>query len=475
MDTDTGKDFFISYTSADTKWAEWIAWQLEEAQYSTILQAWDFQPGMNFVLEMDKAAQVARCTIVVLSPAYLSARYTQPEWAVAFRHDPKSEKGALLPVRVQKCEVEGLLGSIVSIDLVDLDAATAHKALLDGVQHKRIKPATAPDFPGERQHTIPEPRRFPGALPPIWNIPFPRNPYFTGRENILKNLYDAFRTGKTAATAQPQAISGLGGVGKTQIAVEYAYRYSNDYQVGLWVRADTHQLLISDFVVVAGLLNLPEKDVQDQNKAVEAIKRWLKEHREWLLISDNADDLAMVRQFIPLAFGGHILLTTRAQAMGRLAHRIEIEKMEPEEGALFLLRRASIIEESDSLDQASEAERNKAKVVSQEMDGLPLALDQAGHISRKQLVVWLTTSISTRSMAPRSGRDVVDSSPTILNLLPPPGHFPSGRSNCSILPLPNYCACVPSSHRMPSLRKSLPRARLISALSFSLLLLIHSS
>ena len=94
-------------------------------------------------------------------------------------------------------------------------------------------------------------------------------------------------------------------------------------------------------------MNLPEKDVQDQNKAVEAVKRWLKEHRDWLLILDNADDLAMVREFIPLAFGGYILLTTRAQAMGRLAHRIEIEKMESEEGALFLLRRASIIVESD--------------------------------------------------------------------------------------------------------------------------------
>ena len=382
MGTDAGKDFFISYTSADKKWAEWIAWQLEEAQYSTILQAWDFQPGMDFVLEMDKATRVARCTIVVLSPDYLSARYTQPEWAVAFRRDPKSEKGALLPIRVQKCEVEGLLGPIIYIDLVDLDEATAHERLLvgvrQGVRHERGKPETAPGFPGGGQHTIPEPQRFPGALPPIWNIPYPRNPYFTGREDILKKLYDALRTSKAAAITQPQAISGLGGIGKTQSTVEYAYRYYNDYRAVLWAQAETHQLLISDFVVIAGLLKLPEKDVQDQNKAVEAVKRWLKEHRDWLLIFDNADDLAVVREFIPLAFGGHILLTTRAQAMGRLAHRIEIEQMEPEEGALFLLRRAGIIVEGNLLDKASEAERNKAKEISQEMDGLPLALDQAG-------------------------------------------------------------------------------------------------
>jgi len=376
--TVAGKDFFISYTSADKKWAEWIAWQLEEAQYSTILQAWDFRPGMNFVLEMNKASSLARCTIIVLSPDYLNARYTRPEWAVAFRHDPDGEQRAVLPVRVQKCEVEGLLGPIVYIDLVDLEEATARETLLAGVRNERGKPEMAPGFPGRAQRTVPEPQRFPGALPPLWNVPYPRNPYFTGREDILQQLSDALRTDKTAVITQPQAISGLGGIGKTQSAVEYAYRYHNDYQAVLWIQAETRQLLISDFVVVAGLLNLPEKDVQDQNKAVEAIKRWLKEHREWLLIFDNADDLAMVREFIPLAFGGHILLTTRAEAMGRLAHRIEIEKMEPEEGALFLLRRASIIVESDLLDKASEAERNKAKEVSQEMDGLPLALDQAG-------------------------------------------------------------------------------------------------
>ena len=97
MDTDAGKDFFISYTSADTKWAEWIAWHLEEAQYSTILQAWDFRPGTNFVLQMDHASKLARCTLLVLSPDYLTSTYAQSEWAAAFRRDPQSEQ------RVTRC------------------------------------------------------------------------------------------------------------------------------------------------------------------------------------------------------------------------------------------------------------------------------------------------------------------------------------------------------------------------------------
>src|ERR1700693_2187259 len=113
------KDFFISYTSADRRWAEWIAWYLEEAGYSTILQAWDFHAGENFVLDMDTATRQSERTITVLSPDYFASRFTPSEWAAAFRRDPTGEQGILLPVRVRPCEVEGLLGPISSIDLVD--------------------------------------------------------------------------------------------------------------------------------------------------------------------------------------------------------------------------------------------------------------------------------------------------------------------------------------------------------------------
>ena len=75
----TVRDFFISYTRRDRAWAEWIAWTLEENGHSVYLQAWDFRPGSNFVLEIPQAATDARKTLLVLSPAYLAAEYTQPE------------------------------------------------------------------------------------------------------------------------------------------------------------------------------------------------------------------------------------------------------------------------------------------------------------------------------------------------------------------------------------------------------------
>jgi len=106
----------------------------------------------------------------------------------------------------------------------------------------------------------------------------------------------------------------------------------NDYQYVFWVKADKREELVTDFAAIAGLLRLPEKDAQDQIVVVQAAKRWLEGYKGWLLILDNANDLQMATDFLSVGSNGHILLTTRAQAMGNLAQSVEIEKMEPGEG-----------------------------------------------------------------------------------------------------------------------------------------------
>lgn len=130
---------------------------------------------------------------------------------------------------------------------------------------------------------------------PLWNVPYKRNPFFTGREHVLERLTTMLNTGKTTAMAQPLAISGLGGIGKTQLAIEYAYRYREQYQYVLWARADTRENLIQDYVAIAHPLQVPEQYLHDQPQIVEAVKRWLRDQRQWLLILDNADDLALIR------------------------------------------------------------------------------------------------------------------------------------------------------------------------------------
>ncbi len=214
------------------------------------------------------------------------------------------------------------------------------------------------------------------TLPSIWNVSYRRNPFFTGREDVLKTLHTTLTEGKTATLTQPQAISGLGGIGKTQVAIEYAYRYGNEYRAVLWVKADSREALVSDFVSIADPLDLPEKNEQDQNRVVNAVKRWLQNYVDWLLILDNVEELEIIDEFVPPAVKGHILLTTRAQATGTV-NSIGILEMETEEGALFLLRRSKVIKPDAMLEDASESDRAQAREISETVDGLPLALDQA--------------------------------------------------------------------------------------------------
>jgi hypothetical protein len=113
---------------------------------------------------------------------------------------------------------------------------------------------------------------------PIWNVLYRRNPFFTGRETILAQLHDWFTredAGNTIALSQPLAISGLGGIGKTQIALEYAYRYHQEYQTALWVTAANAEILSTNFLDIATILQLSERQSQEPTIILAAIKRSL--------------------------------------------------------------------------------------------------------------------------------------------------------------------------------------------------------
>ena len=220
----------------------------------------------------------------------------------------------------------------------------------------------------------------------IWNIPYRRNPFFTGRESILQTLHSRFQEEKESATAstywiQPQAICGLGGIGKTQTAIEYAYRYSTDYQAILWARADSYETLCADYAMLVHQLHLREADEQNQKNQqdlIEAVKRWLSAHTHWLLILDNVENLSTVNAFLPSLCRGHVILTTRIQAMGGIAHSIDLEKLELADATLFLLYRTGILRQHELLNDTVSADSIEARDIAQAMDGLPLALDQAG-------------------------------------------------------------------------------------------------
>ena len=154
------KNFFISYNRADRRWAVWIAWTLEAAGYSTVIQDWDFRPGDNFVLEMHRAIQSTERTILVLSESFLDSSFTAAEWSSVFAADPDAQANRLIPVKVLPCRPEGLLKALVEIDLVGLSAPEAKAALLRGLE-ARGKPAQEPGFPGIAAPVFPAQADFP--------------------------------------------------------------------------------------------------------------------------------------------------------------------------------------------------------------------------------------------------------------------------------------------------------------------------
>lgn len=212
----------------------------------------------------------------------------------------------------------------------------------------------------------------------LWHVPYPRNPFFTGRQELLETLREELHQEHATALTQSWAISGLGGIGKTQIALEYVYQYRHAYTSIFWTNAASEESLLADMIHIADLLQLPEREEHHQKKLLTAVKRWFTTHQNWLWVLDNADDITMVQQFFPLELPGSILLTSRAQALGTLARRIDVETMGMAEATLFLLRRAGLLAEQAPLATVSEDVLARAEALVIALGFLPLALDQAG-------------------------------------------------------------------------------------------------
>jgi len=195
------------------------------------------------------------------------------------------------------------------------------------------------------------------------NVPQARNPNFTGREEMLAELRATLTSGQAAELTQ--AIHGLGGVGKTQLAIEYAYRHRADYSVVWWVRAGELAALAGDYAALAAALDLPQKDVRDQAVVVEAVRRWLEQNTGWLLVFDNAGEPADIREYLPRSAAGHVIITSRNPAWGTVARPLGIPVFERPTSVEFLLKRTG------------QADREAAGKLAEALGDLPLALEQA--------------------------------------------------------------------------------------------------
>jgi tetratricopeptide (TPR) repeat protein len=220
-----------------------------------------------------------------------------------------------------------------------------------------------------------------------WNLPR-RNTNFTGRSDILVALHEAFSSEKSRA--RPQVITGTPAVGKTQVAVEYLYRCKERYSIIWWVRAEEHSTIIADYTRLAtalnlpagGLddqlklataLNLPTGGLDDQLKVVEAVRRYLEEHSDWLLILDNAPDLKAIYDYLPRNSRGHTLITSRSPMWNNEADIFKLDVLSRDESIALLFK------------LTGEHDNAAADALASALGDLPLALVQAsGYCSTKQ-------------------------------------------------------------------------------------------
>ncbi|MBW4690277.1 MAG: TIR domain-containing protein [Lyngbya sp. HA4199-MV5] len=372
MQAEATNDFFISYNRHDKTWAEWIAWTLEAAEYTVIIQAWDFRPGGNFVLDMQRAASQADRTIAVLSENYLSSQFTQPEWAAAFAQDPTGEKHLLIPIRVGECTLTGMWAPIVYVDLVSVEEAAAQELVLQAVQTGRTKPQQKPSFPGQ---TASMTDRAKPIYPPniLQNLPYGSNT-FVGRDAELEQIHHQLQQGSTVAIS---ALSGMGGIGKTELALQYARQQCREgsYPAGLcWIRAreDVGAQIIS---FVRSLLELiPPDDLELVEKVRWCWRRW----REGaaLLIFDDVQHYDDIAPFLPPQDSRFkVLLTTRSH-FGSPVQDLQLDVLS-EAKALELLR--SLVKD-DRVDHALA----RAKQLCEWLGYLPLGIELVGrYLARK--------------------------------------------------------------------------------------------
>jgi len=357
--------FFISYAASDRSWAEWIAASLEQRGYSTLLQAWDFRPGADFVQKMHDATRSAKQTIAVLSNAYFDSKFGEAEWRAAFAKDPSGDLGLLIPVRVEDCQPSGLLASRVYLDLVGLDETSARRRLLQAVEQNPDRPTSArfPGSPITSTHPPNEPFRFPGSAPRISNLPA-RHRYFSGRQEILGRMLDDL-TRASPFSPRVGAIHGLGGTGKTELALEFAHRFSANYDLIWWLDAQQPTSVVMQLAQLGRRLGVP-RSRHRQQMATAALEA-LRDRTRWLVIYDNAEEPRLLESLMPTGGDGTVLITSQWSAWAAQALPWRLGVWQRTESKSFLRLRCN----------AQDADESSLDALADLLGDLPLALTEA--------------------------------------------------------------------------------------------------
>ncbi len=291
---------------------------------------------------------------MLLSSAYLKSQRAVELWQRTAAEAVGGGHRRLVPLRVGDVRLSSPYIDRNPVDLFRLDEVHATTAVMRAL-----------DRPVQITDGVPPGPRFPGTVPKIWNAP-PRNPGFTGRSLVLERMRDQLGGGLAVVLPQPQTLYGLGGVGKTQVALEYVHRFMADYDLVWWISSEQPDDVVASLAELAARLGAQGGDdmAAASKEAVDLLRRGVPTDR-WLLVFDNADDPERLRRYFPQGGSGHILVTSRNQSWSQHGDALPVDVFLREESVEHLQRRAPGLSDEDA-DQVATA-----------VGDLPLAVEQA--------------------------------------------------------------------------------------------------
>jgi WD40 repeat protein len=369
-------DVFISYSHTDKEWVhDWLLPRLEAAGLRVCIDFRDFDVGVPSLVNMERAVDNSRHTLLVLTPAWVKSEWTEFEELLTQTTDPAGRRRRLLPLLLRPCQPSPRIAMLTYADFSQEGEWES--------QLQRVVAAVRGEL--RLQDVGPQLSRLLELEGSSFTVPFMRNPDFVGREEELERLHQALMgegpVGIRSAITVPAGLTGMGGIGKTQLAVEYAYHYQDAYSGGVfWINAAEN--LYRGFAQLGRQLHPATAD-RSLDEQIRAAVSYLRDHPDTLLIVDNLADPASLNRPVSVdlvlaALPCRILFTTRRRDLGRF-QAVEVTVL-PEEPALRLLLRHPArqpILDPDHL------EHEEAQTICAVLGYLPLALEVAGaHLGR---------------------------------------------------------------------------------------------
>ncbi|MGW4933152.1 FxSxx-COOH system tetratricopeptide repeat protein [Streptomyces sp. NPDC004166] len=359
----------ISFAGFNRAWAAWIGDRLERRGLRVVYLRWDSpaEIPLEDCLRDLKLAE-GRILMVVSEWYFQLGPRTYEEWNAALRNVVAPDPSRFAAVSVTTSPVPTAAAVLAAADLTNMGPDEAERRLLDRLD---VPADPLPDSAnGARRGP-----RFPAAMPEVWGGVPRRNTRFTGRESLLNDAYHLLQSADAGAGVV--ALHGMSGVGKTQLAAEYVYRFGSEYDVVWWVNAEkrvSYRRYLAELAPKLGLAT--GQEYGERLRAVRDSLRRGDPYSRWLLVLDGADEPDQIWDLVPTG-PGHVLITSRNPEWTEHNSRLlEVPVYERYESVAFIRRRAPRLSDAEA-DQLAEA-----------LEDLPLLLDQtAGWLNDSDLSV----------------------------------------------------------------------------------------